>query len=173
MKKYSSLISNFSSRKGFTLLEMIMVMGLLSILTGVMTGIFGSVIDASLDSNATAGVDQDGRFIVARLVYDMQRASQIVAPAAPSSTVSQTLTIRIDSVDYTYSLDGAGNLQLTDNLSSNTLNSVNTRVNNLTFQRIGIGNTTDTVQVKFDIVSRIQERTGPETRNFQTTIGLQ
>lgn len=159
--------------KGFTLIELIMSMGIMAILIGVMTGIFGSTIDASLDSQATSGVDQDGRFIVARLAYDMQRASQIVTPAVPGSTTNPSLTIKINSIDYTYSLSGSGNLQLTDNTGPNNLNSNTTQVSNLTFQRLGIGDTTDTVQVKFKLTSRIRETKGSETKDFQTTLGIQ
>ncbi len=162
-----------NSRRGFTLIELIMSMGIMALLIGVFTGIFGSIVDTSLDSNATSGVDQDGRFIIARLGYDMQRATQIVTPATPGSITSNTLTIKINSIDYTYSLDGSGNVQLTDNIGSNSLNSNTTQVSNLTFQRLGIGDTTDTVQVKFTLTSRIKESKGQETKSFQTTIGIQ
>ncbi len=159
--------------KGFTLVELTMSIGIMLLLMSVMTGIFGSIVDTSLDSNATSGVDQDGRYITARLAYDMQRATQIVTPAVPGSTTSTTLTVKINSIDYIYSLNANGDLQLTDNLGANNLNSNTTQVSNLTFQRLGIGDTTDTVQVKFRLTSRIKENSGNETKLFQTTLGIQ
>lgn len=159
--------------KGFTLIELLMATGILTVLIGIMTGIFGSIIVAQLDSVATSGVDQDGRFIVARMIYDMQQASEIVMPATPGSATSQTMTIKINSVDYTYSLDANENLQIVSGSDSNNLNSNTSRVHDLTFQRIGIGNETDTIQVKFTLTSRIQETSGSETKSFQTTLGLQ
>lgn len=159
--------------KGFTLIELLMATGILTVLIGIMTGIFGSIIDAQLDSVATSGVDQDGRFIVARMIYDMQQASVIVAPVVPGSGTSMALTIKINSVDYTYSIDGNENLQIVSAADVNSLNSNTTRVHDLTFQRIGIGNGTDTIQVKFNLTSRIQEAAGSETKSFQTTLGLQ
>lgn len=158
---------------GFTLVELIMSMGILSILVGVMTTMFGQIIDTSLESRATSGLDQDGRYIVAKLTHDMQQATDIVTPAAPGSTTSPSLTIKINSIDYTYSLDASGNLQLVNDLGTNVLNGYTTQVNDLTFQRLGIGNTTDTVQVKFRLTSKIKQSKGSETKSFQTTIGLQ
>lgn len=162
---------NLSSRKGFTLVELIMSMGIMTILMAVFTGIFSSIIDTTLDSTATSGVDQDGKFIIARLAYDMQRSSEIVTPAAPGSVTNPTLTVKINSIDYTYSMDASGNLLLTDNSGSNNLNGHTTQVSDLTFQRLGIGDTTDTVQVKFRLTSKIKEPSGTETKAFQTTIG--
>jgi type II secretory pathway pseudopilin PulG len=159
--------------RGFTLIELLMASGILMILIGVFTSILTSIIDAQLDSNATSGVDQDGRYVIARLIYDMQRASDIVSPAAPSASASSSLTIKIDAIDNVYSLNSNGNLELNNNLGINILNSYTTRIENLTFQRIGIGGLLDTIQVKFRIISRIAEPSGNETRDFQTTLGLQ
>lgn len=163
--------NNFSA--GFTLIELTMSLGIMAILIGVLTGVFGSIIDTSLDSSATSGVDQDGRYIVARLAYDMQRATQIITPATPGSATSTTLTIKINSIDTTYSLSGSGDLLLTDNTGPNNLNSNTTQLSNLTFQRLGVGDTTDTIQVKFKLTSKIKQAKGTETKNFQTTIGIQ
>ncbi len=159
--------------KGFTLVELIMSIGILSILIGVMTTLFGQIIDTSLDSRATSGIDQDGKFIIARLAYDMQRASDIITPPIPGSTTSNSLTIKVNSIDYTYDSDGGGNMRLTNNNGANILNSNTTQVSDLTFQRLGIGDTTDTVQVKFRLTSRIKETSGTETKSFQTTLGIQ
>jgi prepilin-type N-terminal cleavage/methylation domain-containing protein len=181
MKNLSSLISlpakasaksgQYFSQKGFTLVELLLSMGLLTIILGVLTTIFGSIIDVSLESRSASALDQDARFVMARLSYDMQRSDQIVSPSAPSTSTSPSLTMRIGTVDYTYDLDGSGNLRLTTDTGEDNLNSSTVEVSNLTFQRLGVGDATDTVQVKFDLTSRVQRRNGYETESFQTTIG--
>jgi prepilin-type N-terminal cleavage/methylation domain-containing protein len=175
MKKFikKMFVKSGSFRAGFTLVELLMSMGLMTVILGVLTGIFGSIIDVSLESRSASALDQDGRYITARLSYDMQRSSGIVTPSAPSAVTGPTLTITIDSVDYTYGLDGSGNFTLTNDFGTNNLNSSTVEVSNLTFQRIGIGDATDTVQIKFDLTSRIRRASGFETKSIQTTLGNQ
>src|SRR5260221_14717573 len=96
--------------RGFTLVELLLYMGLLTILVTIMSSLFKTIVDVQLESKSSSSVDQDGRFIIARMVHDMQSAQTIVIPASAGSTTT-TLQITENSVNYTYSLVG-GNLQL-------------------------------------------------------------
>lgn len=166
-KKTSILGSN---EKGFTLVELIMSIGILAILLTILTNAFGSILDVQLDSVATSVVDQDGRYVLAKLVHDTQNASAISQPAVGSS--SGILQITVNSQNYTYG-SNSGNFQITDNTSTENLNSTDTAVSGLTFQRIGTGNIYDTVRMSFVLTSRSVLRGVPETKTYQTTLGLQ
>ena len=159
-------------QRGQTLVELLLYMGLLTILLSVLSSIFGSTIDAQLESKSTSSVDQDGRYIIARLEHDFNSidatSTNISTPATPGSTTS-TLTITISSVNNTYSLSN-GNLQLTNSNGTDNLNSSDTKVSNLSFTRIGTGSSKDTVQASFTLTSTTQRTKGAETRNFQTTL---
>lgn len=159
-----------SIEKGFTLVELIMSIGILAILLTILTNAFGSILDVQLDSVATSVVDQDGRYMLAKLIHDTQNASAILQPAVGSS--SAILQITMNSQNYTYSLNN-GNFQITDNTGTENLNSTDTAVSGLTFQRIGIGNIYDTVRTSFVLTSRSVLRGVPETKTYQTTLGLQ
>lgn len=172
MKKYFSFLNaHHSPQKGFTLVELLLYMGILSMLIAVLSVLFGSILDTQLDSQSTSSVDQDARYIQARMTYDMQRGSDIVLPAL--GTPSQTLQIAIDTTNYTYSLDVNGNLQLSDDVNSFQLNSADTSISSINFERIGDGDTDDTVRVTYTVLSDIQETSGQESRTVQTTLGLQ
>ncbi len=159
--------------KGFTLIELTMSMGILAVLLVAFTAIFGSVVDVNLESSSASAIDQDGRFVISRLVYDTQRADEIVQPSVPATTSSNTFTVLISGEQFTYGMDLNENIALTNNSGTNTLNSMNTKVENLTFQRIGIGDNTDTIQVKFNLVSRIQRTAGiVDSKDFQTTLSI-
>lgn len=170
MKKsqVSSIENQFST--GFSLIELVMSMGILAIIISVLMGVFGSIIDVSLESRSASGLDQDARFIVARLTYDMQRANRIITPINPSTIPENTLTIDIGSINYSYRLDGSGNLVLENNLGTNQLNSSTVEVSNLSFQRLGVGDETDTIQVKLNLTSKIKKQSGFESKSVQTTL---
>lgn len=161
-----------SSLRGFTLVELLIYMGILSLLIGVLSVLFGSILDVQMDSQSTSSVDQDARYIQARMIYDMQRGTNIVAPAA-IGTPAPSMQIAVGLTNYTYSVDANNNLILTDGAGPKQLNSADTSITNVSFVRIGDGDADDTVRVTYTVVSDIQEVSGQESRTVQTTLGLQ
>lgn len=82
---------------GFTLVELIIVMGMTSIFVVVLTDIFVSLTATKIESESTAAVVEDGRFIMSRLAYDIERADAVVAPenlnVGTSNITSSSATI--------------------------------------------------------------------------------
>lgn len=170
--KFKTAIFNFKPltlylTKGFTLVEMIIYIGLMSIFIVILTEIFISILNVRLETEATSSVDQDGRFILGRLEYDIFRASDI------NVTSPTSLNLTIGGNTYTYSLNG-GNIQLVDNLGTNNLNGSESSLSSLSFQEIYnslVPNSKETVKIQFTLNSRVIKNTGVESRLFQTTIG--
>jgi len=162
------------SSKGFTLIELVLYMGILMILIGILSSIFTSIVDVQLESTATSSVNQDGRYLLSKLLYDVRSASSITSPPNPGDTAS-TMQITSNSIIYTYSLDSSNNLQVVNGSTSETiiLNGYDTSVSDLTFTRIGSGDSNDTVRVSYTLTSKTKERSGQETKSFQTTLGKQ
>lgn len=171
MKKIRGFtLSEQRESKGFTFVELLLYMGLLSLLLLIQAQILTSVLGVRLESEANSAIQQDTRFILAKLIYDINRADNIVLPATPSAQ-SETLSLTIDNVLNTYSLSGE-NLIITNNLGSNNLNSYGTRISNLSFKRLGNAGGKNTVTISFTLVSTTQREYGPETRTIQATAGL-
>lgn len=163
----------YSIQRGTTLIELSIYMGILAILLTVFASLFTSVIDVQLESATTSRVNQDGRYLLAKLAYDLDNSQSIVAPAAPSASTSSTLTIQTNTVNSTYSLNGSGNLQVVTGSNTDVLNSADTTISDVMFQRIGNGTTNDTVQIRFTVTSKTQRTSGvAESQQFQTTLGL-
>lgn len=150
---------------GFTLIELIIYMALLAAFLLILTSIFVSVLDIRVGSQAVSSVDQDGRFILSRLAYDINRASAV---SLPNST---TMTLSIGGQSYTYSIVSS-NLQLAAPTSTDNLNGSGTTISGLNIQRVAnTGGREETFQIVFTLTSVNQKQSGPEVRNFQTTIG--
>jgi prepilin-type N-terminal cleavage/methylation domain-containing protein len=171
VSQLSSLKSQVSSQRGFSLIELIIYVAIMSILVVVLCSTFASILEVQTDSKATSSVDQDSRYIIAKLNYDMQSASSIVAPAVGSQ--SAALQLSINTATQSYALSN-GNLQLTKNSQADNLNSTNTSISNLTFKRLGTGTANDTIRVQFTMTSLIKRTANKtETKTFTTTIGKQ
>ena len=155
---------------GFTLVELLIYMALLSIFLITLSGIFVNIMEVQLESDATSAVEQDGRFILSRLAYDINSAQVVTTPAGLGTTASN-LDFTVPGISYSYSLN-ANNLQLSENGQPSNLNSSETQVSNLTFQRIGNPLGKHTFKIQFTITSKTQRPSGPETKTFTTTIGL-
>lgn len=164
--------SNSSCNKaGFSLVELIVYMGILSALLVVFTDIFTSILDNELSSQRTSSVAQDGRYIYSRLIYDINRAQGIVLPANLGDT-SVSLQAVIAGKLYTYALSN-GNLTITDDTgTSYMLNSYDTTISGLQFTRLGNATGKHTFRINFDVTGKILMHGTTEVKSFQTTAGL-
>lgn len=157
-------------RAGFTIIELLVYSGILVAFLYVMTNIFTSIIDLQLESESTSAVSQDSRYILARFNYDIGRASAITQPSALGGQ-SSTLILQIGPTAYTYTAVN-GSLLLTDAMGTESLNSYGTSVPTITFRRYGNVNGKNSVSIDFTLVSTTQQKSGPQSEDFQATIGL-
>lgn len=159
----------FKTQRGFTLVELILYMGLLSIFLVVLTDIFVSIFDIKTESEATSAVEQDGRYILSRLSYDLRRADAVNIPLNIGQT-TDNLVLSVGATSYSYQESG-GNLVINDGQPDN-LNSSETRISAApTFERVGNPGGKETIKLEFTIESRTQRDSGPETRTYQMSIG--
>ncbi len=163
---------NCKNQKGFTLVELLLFMGIFSILMVALFQLLTSIFDVQFESQSTAGVSQDGRFILNRLSYDIGKAISFTNPDIGSQ--SSTLQFSDGTKTLTYSLVN-GNLTLASTPSGTVdeLNSFNTSVSNVSFLRLAdTSNKNDTITASFTITSKVIRRGETESQNFKTTVGI-
>lgn len=158
-------------QKGVTIAELLLYMGILTILLTILTNIFISALNVQLESQATSSVEQDGNYILARLAYDIHRAQSINTPAANGATANN-FQIVVGGTNYSYSVDGNNNLILTNNLGTDNLNNYDSSISNFSVLRLGNGIVEDTLGIAFTVTSRTQKASGSETKDFQTNLSL-
>ena len=157
--------------RGFTIVELIIYMGIMSVLLLVLTDLFISVLDIQSESEVTSAIQQDGRYILTRLNYDLTQVKTITTPTL--GTTTPNLIVTISGQTYSYQLTGP-NLTLSINgAPGNQLNSYASSISGLTFTRLGNGiGKEDTIRISFDLTSIVNRSNGPQTTNFLTTVGL-
>jgi type II secretory pathway pseudopilin PulG len=163
---------NIYFQKGVTIVELLLYMAILSILLTMLTSVFVSALDVQSESQATSSVEQDGNYIIARLSYDVYRSQSINTPPA-NGQITNNFQIVIGGENYLYSVDGNGNLTLTNNSGTNSLNNYNSSVSDLSVERLGnAGGIEDTLRITFTVTSRTKRISGFEVKNFQTNLSL-
>lgn len=158
-------------KKGFTIVELMIYMGLMATILVVLTEMFLSVLELQSETKTISNVEADGRFILARMFHDINRASSIELPSSLGQTADST-QLTIDSIANTYSTDENGNLIITNGYGINSLTGYDSSVSGLTFLRMGNAGGKNSLQIKFTLISRTLTKTGKIVKDFQTTVGI-
>ena len=144
-------------KRGFTLIEILIYMGLMAALIIVLTNVFVTVLETQLESSSTSVVEIDGRYLLPRLIYDIHQAANITTPATAGQT---TVSLTLNTHSYSVS-DGVLYIDGTDRL-----NSIDTQISNFSVTRIGNSVANDTLQISFTLTSLSQ------SQNYQTSVSL-
>jgi prepilin-type N-terminal cleavage/methylation domain-containing protein len=160
-------IKRTNNEKGFTLIEFLLYMALLSIFMLTLTDIFVSIMQSQVETTSISAVEEDGRYIMAKLTADILKASAISVPAA-FGNANNVLTITVDGVAQSYGLQ-ANNLTLTNPQGTFNLNGNGTKITAMSFVKLGTSGK-ESVKIDLTVQSVAQSNGGPESRSFSTTV---
>lgn len=156
-------------KKAFSLIELIIFMGIFSILIFIFTDIFVSALKTKTLEEATASVNQDANFILTKLQYDVNNASSITQPELGATSGSLYMTI--DGVGVLYRIN-AGSLERVVGTEAISLNGYNSTITSLSFRNIGISEGKSSVKIFLTIESKGKVNNRSEFINLETTAGL-
>jgi type II secretory pathway pseudopilin PulG len=158
-------------KKSFTIVEFLLYIGILSIILTVFIQLFVSLTRMRTENESTSNLQQDSSYLISKFMYDIHQAKTISLPLHPPDK-SNTLTMTVDGVTYTYATDSAKNLIMSDGSNDYQLNGYDTSVPQILFTRLGQNDIHDVIQINFIIESRVRNPTGNESQSYETTIGL-
>ncbi len=141
-------------QNGFTVVELLVYIGLLTVLLLVLLDIFVTTLNFKLQSESTSSLNQDARMIMANLNYNIYNSH--------SAVVVSSSKLSLDSGAKVYELSD-GNLLL----NSVRLNGQNTKVDSISFTKIA-----DTIKVSYTVESLIITSGAVRTQTVDSTIGL-
>jgi hypothetical protein len=158
------------NRKALTIVELALYMGIFSLLLLVFVEMFALLVNRQLETESLSSVQQDANYLFARFSYDFSQATSINTPASPGAPTAN-LILLIGASNREYFLD-SGKLTSSQNGIINQLNSSETTLSNLTFQRLGMGDAFDVIQIKCNIESKTKKQSGYDITHFSTTLGI-
>jgi prepilin-type N-terminal cleavage/methylation domain-containing protein len=129
MTKISNLTKNLNSHKGFTLIELILYISILTIILSALVPFAWNSIGTGVKSSVQQEVNSNARYASERIKYEIRKASGI------SSVLPNSIHLTNFSPDtFTLIYLSDGNIMINKNGSSvANLNSTNTVINSLTF----------------------------------------
>jgi len=153
-------------RSGFTLIEAIIYFALFTSFITLVTYIFISVLQLQSQSRIASTLQQDSRFLLSRLAYDIHRADSVTEPL-PSQTGSR-LNLSIGGAGYTYSV-ADGMLSLTGPAGTTRLTAPDISTDGFNVSYLQPGTSAGSVTVDFVLRS-----TDPSSasQSYQTTFTL-
>lgn len=178
MNTIKKLFNKKNSQSGVTLIELLLYMGIFSMLLMVLVQLFGAIVNVNMEAQSTSAVSQDGRYILNEMTYTLRQAKTFALPAglgsANAGTQLQFTTTGGTTYTYTLSSDPVGQqkLMISDGVSSEQLNSEGTTVSNLSFTRLATSGTSgkSTVTISFTLTSTTRAQKGYQQETFETTV---
>lgn len=154
------------NKKGVTLVELLIYLGLASIMLVVLSELFVSILNESVETQNYSAVQTDGRYILARLRYSINNADSITIPANLGDSSGELTTI-VGSNQFHYYVN-SDKLYLNDGTGDYLMSSLDTKITDLVFSRQGNVGGKPVISIVFTASSG---ETGTAQHETQTFVG--
>jgi prepilin-type N-terminal cleavage/methylation domain-containing protein len=151
-------------QRGMTIVELVVCMGILSLLLLVLTSLFSTSLEVQFRTQASSAVQQDTLYLVSRLQYDVRRASAISLPATIGAQGS-TMRLVISGSNWDYQLSG-DNLVLVNSLGTHRMNAAETKVTNFQVTKVGNSGGEDQVQINLTVDTLLEGAVGSPSASY-------
>lgn len=155
---------------GFSLVELIIYMGLSTVILTVITGLFISVLESQTKSQVTSAMEQDGQYILSKITYEIYQADEITTPASLGEQGSQ-LQVTTSGQPISFQLNDQ-TLSITKNSVTSQLHSSLTQVTEFQVSRLGNVDGLQAISILFTLDSLNQTASSAQTKQYQTTVSL-
>lgn len=158
------------TNKGVTLVELLIYLGLSSIMLVILGELFVSILNESVETQNYSAVQTDGRYITARLRYTINNADSITTPANLGDTSGELTTVNGGS-QFHYYVNG-DKLYLNDGTGDYLISNLDTKITELGFSRQGNIGGKPVISVLFTASSGVSGTAQYETQTFGGAGGL-
>ena len=152
-------------RKGFTLIELILYIAIVTIMVSSLIPFAWSVIEGGTKSATEQEVSSNGRYIMERIKYEIRRASGITSVSLTSLSLTNFAPDTTTVIDYS-----GGNVRINKNGTGViNLNSNDVTIQNLWFTNYTSGSVTKNVQVNMTLRSNFAQT----RQEYQMTVNME
>jgi hypothetical protein len=158
------------NKKGVTLVELLIYLGLSSMMLVILGELFVSILNESMETQNYSAVQTDGRYVTARLRYVVNNADSIATPANLGDTSNELVAVN-GANQYHYYLNG-DKLYLNDGSGDYLVSNLDSKITDLEFSRQGNAGGKPVITVSFKASSGIEGTAQHESQTFVGAGGL-
>lgn len=149
------MTSPIQHRRGFTLVETLIALGLIAVLAAVVTSMLAAVLKSERRNRVIADVAFQGTALIQAIAQDIRNASAVTSPAAGVTSTSLTLAMASIAAQNptVYSTTTAAILISRAGAAAIQLSSPTVTITSLTFQNVTAAKTDGAVQVRLVVSS--------------------
>jgi hypothetical protein len=161
---------NKLNNKGVTIVELLIYLGLSTIMLVVLSELFVSILDESVKTQNYSAVQTDGRYILGRLKTQLNNATAVVTPANLGET-SYELVLIISGATHRYYIINT-KLYLSDGTGDYLISHLDTRITGVVFTRTGNIGGKPVILIEFVSSTGASGTIGYESQTFKGAGGL-
>lgn len=125
------------SKKGFSLIELVVAMGIFTLAVTMATAIFVTINRLNIRGVAMKDAQQNARLALEEISRTVRGSKEVsITPIPPPSVSTQQLTIKTDTTSYVFSVSGNGILQKTEGSLTSNITSDRVLVEELKFAEV-------------------------------------
>lgn len=171
MTKIKNYINKFQkNQQGFTLVELLLYMGLSVILLVIVSGVFISILSVRNESVKNSSIEREGRYILNRLSRDVYISQDILEPVDIGES-SDTLQLLIDSELITYRIVNE-RLYLIDDTNSYLMSGESVKVIDFNVEKLGNNGGKSVVEITLTAESENVSDGIIQTRDYKTILSV-
>ncbi len=156
--------------RGVTIVELLIYLGLSTIMLVVLAELFGAILDESTKTQNYSAVQTDGRYILGRLKTQLNNADSVSVPANLGDT-SSSLELVIGGQTHRYYVSNE-KLYLNNGSGDYLVSHLDSRITNATFTKTGNSSGKPVILIEFTSSIGVSGTAGYESQTFKGGGGL-
>ncbi len=156
--------------RGFTLVELMIYLGLSAIMLVILSQLFGTILEESVKVQNYSAVQTDGRYILGRLKTQLNNADSVSVPAGLGDSAGELIMI-VGGTSYHYYVSN-GHLYLNDSTGDYLISDLSTRVTDVVFTRTGNTGGKPVILIQFTSSTGVEGTPQYESQTFKGAGGL-
>lgn len=145
-------VGKISTQRGYTLIELLLYVGIVGTLLVGMSTFFATVAEARIKNQTISEVDQQGTAVMQYLSQTIRNATSITSPAAGASGASLTLVVPTGALSPTVFSLSSSVLRVQEGAGATVaLTGGKVQITNLTFTNLTRSGTSGVVQISMTL----------------------